>query len=374
MKITFVLKCASMDGGTRVVAIYADRLARRGHEVRVVSMPADRWSLRRKLRWLATRGAWPKGPRLGRNHLEAFDIDHRVIDRCRPVTAADVPDADVVIATWWETAQWVSDLPPGKGAKCFFVQGDERQVVDDTAAVEAAWRLPMAKIAVSRWLASVAQGEFGDGSVVCVPNSVDTSMFHAPPRRRASVPTVGMLYATAWCKGCDVSLAALAEVRRRMPALRLVSFGPGAVEPRLPLIDGAAYTQDPAQDRLRELYAECDVWLSGSRAEGFGLPCLEAMACRCPVVSTRSGGPEDIVEDGVNGYLVDVDDVGALAERLARVWTMDGSDWLAMSDAALATARRYTWDDATDRFEAALRRIASGGSSPAAAPKGVGRG
>ena len=82
------------------------------------------------------------------------------------------------------------------------------------------------------------------------------------------------------------------------------------------------------------------------------------MACRCPVVSTRVGGPQDIIQDGINGFLVDVSDHRALAQRVSQIAAMDDDAWRRMSDAALATATRYTWDDATDLFEKALTEIA----------------
>jgi glycosyltransferase involved in cell wall biosynthesis len=134
-----------------------------------------------------------------------------------------------------------------------------------------------------------------------------------------------------------------------------VAFGTGPLSPDLPLPPGSLYEQRPAQDRLRELYAMCDVWLCGSWAEGFHLPPSEAMACRCPVVSTRVGGAVEIVTEGVNGHIVDTGDSTALGDRLADVLSLSPEAWKAMSDAALARAQSYTWDDATDKFEAALR-------------------
>jgi glycosyltransferase involved in cell wall biosynthesis len=80
------------------------------------------------------------------------------------------------------------------------------------------------------------------------------------------------------------------------------------------------------------------------------------MACRCPVVSTRCGGPLDIIEEGVNGHLVNVKDDVALADRVLRVLNLPDSEWMRMSDAAHQTASRFTWDDATDLFERALHR------------------
>ena len=62
-----------------------------------------------------------------------------------------------------------------------------------------------------------------------------------------------------------------------------------------------------------------DVYLSTSRSEGFSLTVVQAMACALPVIATRSGGPEEIVTDGVDGILVNVDDVPALARTVCGV-------------------------------------------------------
>ena len=81
------------------------------------------------------------------------------------------------------------------------------------------------------------------------------------------------------------------------------------------------------------------------------------MACRCPVVSTSVGGPIDIIENGRNGFLVPIGDVEALGDRLVEVLNFNEGQWRAMSDAAFATAARYTWDDATTLFERNLQEI-----------------
>jgi glycosyltransferase involved in cell wall biosynthesis len=74
------------------------------------------------------------------------------------------------------------------------------------------------------------------------------------------------------------------------------------------------------------------------------------------VVSTRCGGPLDIIDEGVNGHLVNVGDTVALADKTLKVLTLSDTDWLSMSEAAHETALRFTWDDATDLFELALVR------------------
>ena len=62
----------------------------------------------------------------------------------------------------------------------------------------------------------------------------------------------------------------------------------------------------------------------------------------------------DIIEEGINGHLVEVKDAKALADRVIRVLNLPEGDWKRMSDAALKTATRFSWDDATELFEKAL--------------------
>ena len=340
LKITFLLPVADLSGGGRVVAIYADRLRQRGHEVTVVTRAHPPRSLRDRLR--------------GFHLLRELRI---------------FPDADVVVATWWETAEWVAALSPQKGAKAYFIQHHELWGSDRPERVKATYRSPLHKITISRWLIDLMRDEYGDKDVTLVLNSVDTKQFFASPRGKQRRPTVGFLYhATVGWKGGDVVAKVLALAKAQLPNLHVVSFGALPQSPELPLPEGSTFVCRPAQDKIRDLYAQCDVWLCGSRAEGFHLPPLEAMACRCPVVSTRVGGPIDIIEEGKQGRLVAVDDVDGLARRLVEVLSLDEASWRAMSDAALEIALRYTWDDATTLFEQGLRRAIARRSGLSAAP------
>jgi len=351
-----VLPPPGLSGGIRVIAIHAEELARRGHRVVLVSAAKRPPALRSRVRSLIAGRGWPRAGGLGPSHLDDRILDHRHLAERYRVTNADVPDADVVIATWWETAEWVARFSPAKGAKAYFIQHYEAFQYMPKHRVDATWRLPMHKITISRWLVELARHRFDDYDVSLVKNGVDLEQFRAPPRGKQSVPTVGLMYSTIPWKGLDTSLRALELVRRRFPNLALRAFGAEPLDPRLPLPDNAVYTECPPQAELPDIYASCDVWLCGSRTEGFGLPTLEAMACRCPVVSTRVGGSMDILRSGQNGYLVPIDDVPALADGLSAVLSLPDARWRALSDAAYETALEHDWQTATDRFEAALHR------------------
>ena len=355
MKITFVLPLADLAGGIRVIAIYAERLAERGHEVVVVSQPMARPTWRDHLRSFVKYGRLEVGSEAPASHLDGLKIPHRVLERARPVVDSDVPDADVIIATWWETAEWVAALSKKKGAKAHFIQHHEVFDYMPKERVKATWRLPLHKITISQWLGDSAREEYGDTHVTCVPNSVDTRQFHAPLRGRQPVPTVGLLYSSVPWKGCDISLAALSLASRKIPGIQLVSFGANPLPDSLPLPAGTKYHHNPPQDQLRDIYASCDVWLCGSREEGFGLPILEAMACRTPVIATPAGAAPELLKSG-GGLLVRPEDPEDMSRAILKICDTSDAEWAAMSAQAHATAVSYTWADATDRFEQGLRR------------------
>jgi len=341
VKITFVLSFADRTGGNRVVATYAERLKQRGHSVVIVSRPHPDRTLRERLSGLVKQGRWLPSRRDGSSHIDGTGVTHLLTESIRPIVDRDVPDGDVVIATWWETANWVNRLSPRKGAKVYLIQHHEVFPYLPVEQVKATYRLPgVHKITVSRWLRDIMRDTYGDPSAALVMNSVDTDVFFAPPRGKRQHPTVGVAYhgdPGGW-KGGDVAMKALARVKAALPDLRVISFGMVPPTRELPLPEGSTFVQNPSRNQLRDLYAQCDVWLCASRSEGFGLPTLEAMACRCPAVSTRVGGAVDLIQNGRQGFLLHSEDSDGLAQRLVEVLRLPEPSWRAMSEAAFAKA------------------------------------
>jgi starch synthase len=98
-----------------------------------------------------------------------------------------------------------------------------------------------------------------------------------------------------------------------------------------------------------ELIRQHDVMVFPSLCEGFGLVILEAMAQGIPVITTPHTGGPDVIEDGVDGFIVPIRDPDAIADRLA--WLADDPDRLtAMGEAARRKAAAWGWE----RYERAL--------------------
>ena len=81
------------------------------------------------------------------------------------------------------------------------------------------------------------------------------------------------------------------------------------------------FVDHPSLAELVALYQNAAVFLLTSHEEGLGVVILEAMACAIPVIATRCGGPEGIISDGVSGFLVNLDDLVGLTDRLIMLLT-----------------------------------------------------
>jgi glycosyltransferase involved in cell wall biosynthesis len=177
-----------------------------------------------------------------------------------------------------------------------------------------------------------------------------------------------MMYTIAPFKGADVAFEAFRLAREERPDMRLVVFGidDAEADDHFPG-DGAVFESMPAQDRLRGLYASGDAYLFASRSEGFGLPLLEAMACRTPVIATPAGAGPELVEEG-GGILVGHEDAKGMARAMLKIAAMPSPEWRALSDKAHAVASIHSWERATDEFERALERAASGSKTGVSQP------
>ena len=108
-----------------------------------------------------------------------------------------------------------------------------------------------------------------------------------------------------------------AKIRREVPAtLVLVGDGPDlphglAVARERGVIDDVRTIGE--QEDVRALLSAADLFLLPSATESFGLAALEAMACDVPVVASRVGGLPEVIESGVSGYLHPPDDLDAMA-------------------------------------------------------------
>jgi phosphatidylinositol alpha-1,6-mannosyltransferase len=164
------------------------------------------------------------------------------------------------------------------------------------------------------------------------------------PRGRV-ILTVGRWEASESYKGVDHLIAALPALLKNFPDVQLVAVGEGSDLPRLQSLargsgvsDRVHFVPFMAQDQLLNAYDYCELFAMPSRGEGFGLVFIEAMARGKPVIGGAHGGTPEIIDDGIDGYLVPYGDVAQLVDRLKRLLAND-SLRREMGAQALAKAR-----------------------------------
>ena len=158
------------------------------------------------------------------------------------------------------------------------------------------------------------------------PPGVNTVRFRPPEHssrgRELYILAVGRLNDPR--KNIDLLLDAYALLPRTLRGdVRLVLAGASGPARRfwnraetLGLGQRITFHQNPSESQLVDLYQGAAVLAMPSLEEGLGMVILEAMACGVPVVSTRSGGPESIIDDGRNGFLTPLNEARSLADRV----------------------------------------------------------
>jgi len=113
-----------------------------------------------------------------------------------------------------------------------------------------------------------------------------------------------------------------------------------------------------SQNLLPYYYSASEVVVVPSHYESFGMVALEAMACGTPVVASQVGGLAFLVQDGVTGYTVPVDDPHALADRLKLI-LQDNTLREKLGAQAVEFARGYAWDNIAARMIALYEAVLS---------------
>lgn len=164
-------------------------------------------------------------------------------------------------------------------------------------------------------------------------------------------------------KGIPYLLEAFAQLKHPRKRLRCV----GAMAPEIRQLLARLPTQDVEflgsvpQTALPKMMSESHVLVLPSIEDGFGLVLSQALACGCPIIASTNTGGDDLITDGVEGFIVPIRDVAALAARMQQL--ADDPDLQRhMSEAALVRVQHVGgWRHYGDLWEELLARLTSGG-------------
>lgn len=394
MKINFLLPGVGISGGTRVVFEYANRLSERGHDVTIL-YPIIPPCMEEK--WLAPRARLDQVLEFVRRLSTSKGVDwfnlSVPIERIPSLAPTlinslegSIPDADITIATAWQTAYAVDALGKSKGEKVYFVQhyeiwntwnSDEAwtrvsSITDDPSEypiemyeitpptekqrkekqlVDRSYKLSLSKVTISSWLSELLQTKFDENVVDVIPNSVNHSIFYPNSNTDSEQLSLLLPYRNASWKGQREAKRLIDEISSH--SIQIHTYGSGD---KSDLPQAVTHHSNISDEELRVLYADADIFALTAWVEGFGLPPLEAMACKCAVVTTDVGAVSDYAENRVTASIVPPRNSSALIEAV-RELIDDNKLRERLQERGFECAKEYTWDDATIQFENTLQRI-----------------
>lgn len=211
------------------------------------------------------------------------------------------------------------------------------------------------------WMLDAVRSENKDGDVQCIFPYADADVFYPADENHTGHYILFVGRCNDKRKRIDFLLNSYALYRNMSKnALDLVIAGPEEPSDHVlslvtshGLVNQVRFEHDPKEDELALLYRKANHFVLSSEEEGFGIVVIEAMASGLPVISTRCGGPEGIIADQEDGYLVDLDNVECFARRMCLL----SDEPRVRREMAEKATRKAARDFSRDRFNDAYLDI-----------------
>jgi glycosyltransferase involved in cell wall biosynthesis len=230
-------------------------------------------------------------------------------------------------------------------------------------------------VAVCDHIGRLLQQEgFPSEKITRIYNGIDPNRFKASRdgklRKELGLPErvrlVGMIANASKAKGYEFFVQAARKVADVFPQARFLAVGefdPSLAAPLLNLVEQLELKNRflflGFREDVPEILSELDVFVLSSVIEGFPLVTLEAMAAGKPVVVTRSGGPQEVVEDGRTGFLVPPGDSDALAKSITAVLSDPARAAAMGNNAREKVHREFTLEGMVRNYERLYEELLS---------------
>jgi GalNAc-alpha-(1->4)-GalNAc-alpha-(1->3)-diNAcBac-PP-undecaprenol alpha-1,4-N-acetyl-D-galactosaminyltransferase len=359
--IVLVIPSLAGGGSERVLTAMANYWVEHGRDVAVVTLQPS------------TKDKYKLDSRVRREELELgrarwYQVRHyrRIIGRLREALITCQPS--VIVSFLVRANILVAQAARGLPYPIVFSERTSLSLIGEKLRIKLLRRLiyRKAQIIVAQTEETAAQLRrlSGRTEVVVIPNPISKEILlkEKPPEIKDSQRLIVGLGRLQWVKGWDVLIRAFARLPIVDEDWLLAIYGEGpercALEKLIASLEVSdrirlcGWTPDPAS-----VLREASVFVLPSRSEGFPNALLEAMALGLPVIASNCpSGPADIIVDGINGLLVQPDNVNALSHALLALMK-DRGKRERLGRCAREVRKRYRLDRIIAQWNRELERV-----------------
>lgn len=231
--------------------------------------------------------------------------------------------------------------------------------------VRVLWRFAGVVIPCSQGLAELARRLDTRITIEIIENGVDTTLFVPAAQEHPQTPLVFLSTSRLTArKGLSYLIRAFAQATQAVKTpmeLQFISDGEErpaleALARELGVASHVTFFGRIEHDQLPRYYQHAHVFVLPSKNEGMSNSALEALASGLPLLVSRTGGMQEIVGDGINGFFVDPEDTDGFAEKITR---LADSPELRNSFAVASRERALSksWSIAAHAYERELQKI-----------------
>lgn len=223
-----------------------------------------------------------------------------------------------------------------------------------------------ALIAVSNRIKEFLVSEGYKKPIYTIPNMVKLSKEEPETRSITSNPLVGTMGMFRRKKGMDVLVNALSILKERGIPFKAVMAGGGYQEKKikkmveeLELSDAIEFRPWIPNNEKWQFLDKLDIFCLPSRSESFGMVVIEAMARKKIVVATKCGGPEEIIQHGINGFLVENDSPSDMAKQIISILEKGSNNTTVAENAYKFVKENYSLEAVLDSIESMIADFSS---------------
>lgn len=366
MKFTFILPHINISGGVRFIFELSNTLIDSGHEVNIVTPTIWRDKEIFSKGILSNISNIPRILKSLWEHkrnsstLDWFDLKANCI-KVPNLLAHNIPNANWIVATAFDTAYWVNSYSDKKGRKAYLILGYE--LWGDKEKIHRSWHFSMTRLACTSWLKEIVEKETGRPVSGVFFDGVNLKKFYPDYAllNKCKEPRwlrVGFVYRPYYAKGRYEAIRAFEIARYFYPKLKLVCFGGTSKPKEGELPDCAEFYYKASENELRRIYSSCGTWMIPTWNEAGGCVLIEAMACGCAVIATETNGNLDVLIPNKIALLSPVRDVQSMARNIISLLD-DKKKMEDFGKAGLERAQDFTFDKIAAIILETIKRKAS---------------